>query len=155
MSEAVRHNPFVAATAARQAWADRMLAERLNEVSPLLRGRIRHEVRWRLLEPCRQRHCLPRRSAGADRYRGRHVSTTGRLPGTGNLACNGFNWDLNLNLTERIHGGNVGKMRTPLFSLPGAWVSDALDSGINLMPTGMELAGLPPVNDADGQSFTR
>ncbi|MFW6286452.1 MAG: sulfatase [Candidatus Sumerlaeota bacterium] len=37
--------------------------------------------------------------------------------------------------------------------LPGGRVSDALVSGIDMMPTCLELAGLPPVESVDGWSF--
>ncbi len=37
--------------------------------------------------------------------------------------------------------------------MPGGRVSDALVSGIDLMPTCLELAGLPPVPGVDGRSF--
>ena len=37
--------------------------------------------------------------------------------------------------------------------LPGGRVSDALVSGIDLMPTCLDLAGLPPVPSVDGVSF--
>ena len=37
--------------------------------------------------------------------------------------------------------------------LPGGRESDALVSGIDMMPTCLELAGLPPVPSVDGQSF--
>lgn len=37
--------------------------------------------------------------------------------------------------------------------LPGGRVSDALVSGIDMMPTCLELAGLPPVNTVDGTSM--
>jgi arylsulfatase A-like enzyme len=37
--------------------------------------------------------------------------------------------------------------------LPGGRVSDALVSGIDMMPTCLELAGLPPVEGVDGTSF--
>ncbi len=37
--------------------------------------------------------------------------------------------------------------------LPGGRVSDALVSGIDMMPTCLDLAGLPPVASVDGKSF--
>ncbi|MGC9348249.1 MAG: sulfatase-like hydrolase/transferase [Anaerolineae bacterium] len=37
--------------------------------------------------------------------------------------------------------------------LPGGRISDALVSGIDLMPTCLDLAGLPPVASVDGESF--
>lgn len=37
--------------------------------------------------------------------------------------------------------------------LPGGRVTDALVSGIDMMPTCLDLAGLPPVAGVDGQSF--
>lgn len=46
---------FAAETASHLAWAHYLLGEQLDAVSPLLRARILHEQRRRLLDPCLQR----------------------------------------------------------------------------------------------------